>query len=94
MLFNYRITYNSSISKNPIVNLFNEIKTKINKNQKNLQRFLFSKYKVNISGKPVNRAWLKIYELFHNTNFFNNIKSKGYSFFIETSFLNWNILKL
>lgn len=58
------------------------IEQTINANQKRLQKFLFKKYNININGQYVNRAWLKIFELFSVTNFFNNIKEKPNVFYI------------
>lgn len=45
----------------------------INFHQKRLQKFLFTVYNVKIVKSPVTRAWLKIYEIYNNTNFFDNL---------------------
>lgn len=52
----------------------------INTRQKDLQRLLLKK-NININGKKVNRAWIKLQELFHQTNFFKN-KTSINAFFI------------
>lgn len=41
--------------------------------QKRLQKFLFDRYKVNINGRYVSRAWLKMYELYHELDYFDNL---------------------
>jgi len=43
--------------------------------QKKLQKFTYEKYNVNINKRYVNRAWIKMYELYHKTKYFKNLKS-------------------
>lgn len=55
----------------------------INRTQKNLQRFLLTKYNINMNNRHVSRAWIKMYELYYETKFFDNLdKSQVNSFHI------------
>jgi hypothetical protein len=54
-------------------NLFKKIKIDINRYQKQLQQQLYKEYGININKQPVNRAWIKAYELFTKIDFFKNL---------------------
>lgn len=53
--------------------MFNNIKLLFNNYQKRLQKFLIDKYNVNINNNKVSRAWLKMYELYKETRYFDNL---------------------
>jgi len=44
-----------------------------NNKQKNLEKFLFSTYNININGRYVSRAYIKLYEMLDDVDFFNNL---------------------
>lgn len=44
-----------------------------NNKQKTLQKFLKDECDVNINGRYVSRAWIKMYELLHQTKYFDNL---------------------
>lgn len=44
-----------------------------NNKQKTLQKFLKDEYNININGRYVSRAWIKMYELLNNTKYFKNL---------------------
>jgi len=54
-------------------NVFRHIRLLFNNYQKRLQKFLFSKHNININNSKVSRAWLKIYELYYETKYFDNM---------------------
>ena len=43
--------------------------------QKKLEKFLFTKYNININGRYISRAWIKMYELYSTVNYFDNISA-------------------
>ena len=45
-----------------------------NNKQKKLEKFLFDIYNINTNNKYVSRAYIKLYELLHDTQFFDNLK--------------------
>jgi len=55
------------------IDLYKSIELLVNRNQKDLQRLLFDKYNIKIGNKKVTRAWIKMYELYHETKFFKNL---------------------
>ena len=54
-------------------NKYKSIELFINKYQKNLQNFLFDAYNINMNGRIVSRAWIKMYELYGVTKYFDNL---------------------
>lgn len=58
------------------MHLYKTFEKMINYNQKNLQKFLLTKYDINMNNRHVSRAWIKIYELYHETKFFDNLNKK------------------
>jgi len=63
----YEITEKVNKDKFKIVELF------FNSRQKDLNNFLYKKYKININGRGISRAWIKMQELLYTTKFFDNI---------------------
>jgi len=57
------------------VNLF------FNNKQKNVQKFLFAKFKININNQYVSRAWCKMIELVDATKYYDNIESDSINVF-------------
>jgi len=47
-----------------------------NNRYKELNKLLYNRHKININGKSVSRAWIKMYELIHDTNFIFNFKDQ------------------
>jgi hypothetical protein len=58
--------YTENVKFKPIELWFNNL-------QKNLQKDLLNKHNININGRRVNRAWIKIQELYNETDYFNNL---------------------
>lgn len=61
--------------------LFNGLVLYINFNQKKLEKMLLSKHNININNKYVSRAWTKLYELYAETHFFDNLNKNKISGF-------------
>ena len=55
------------------INKYKAIELIINSGQKELNKRLYTNYNININRKSVSRAWIKMYELLFDTNFFNNL---------------------
>jgi len=53
---------------------YKNIELVFNNYQKELQKFLFKNHNININGKYVSRAWIKMYELYHKTKYFDNFE--------------------
>lgn len=51
----------------------NKLQLHFNYHQKHLARMLLKRYGINIMEKPVSRAWLKMFELYNSTNYFENL---------------------
>jgi 23S rRNA U2552 (ribose-2'-O)-methylase RlmE/FtsJ len=64
LVYQYLDTYN--------LDKYKSIELAVNNMQKNLNRKLFETYKINIAGKYVSRAWLKLYGLLHRTRLLRN----------------------
>lgn len=52
-----------------------QVELTINYYQKRLEKILFDIFDVNINGKYVSRAWIKMYELYSNIKYFDNLIS-------------------
>ena len=52
---------------------YKQVEKIFNAFKKSLQNFLYKKYNVNINGKSVSRAWIKMYELYRKTKYFSNL---------------------
>lgn len=55
---------------------FQNVELLFNFNQKKLEKFLFVKHNINTNNRYVNRAWIKLFELYKETKYFDNIKNK------------------
>lgn len=60
----------------------NPIERYFNNRQKTLQKFLLDTYNINIANHLVNRAWIKLYELYFETNYFDNLPTDIKAFHI------------
>lgn len=62
-------TYTDSIDNKT----FRNVELIFNYNQKKLEKFLFVKYNVNTAGRYVNRAFIKLFELYEELKYFDNL---------------------
>lgn len=62
-------TYTDSINNRT----FRNVELIFNYNQKKLEKFLFIKHNVNTNGRYVNRAFIKLFELYAELNYFDNL---------------------
>jgi len=56
---------------------YKQVELTFNNMQKRLQKLLFNKYNININGRYVSRAWIKIYELYNELDYFSNLLEKN-----------------
>ena len=56
---------------------YKQIELVFNFYQKKLEKYLFKFHNINMNGRYVNRAWIKIYELYYTTGYFDNISSEN-----------------
>lgn len=56
---------------------YKDIELFVNNKQKLLNKDLKEKYDININGKYVSRAWLKMFELLHDTKFLDNFRGQN-----------------
>lgn len=54
-------------------NKIKRVENTFNFYQKKLEKFLFVKYNININEKYVSRAWIKMYELYDDVKYFDNL---------------------
>lgn len=52
---------------------YKSIELMFNFYQKKLEKFLFNKFSISTNGRYVNRAWIKLYELYTDTKYFDNL---------------------
>lgn len=55
--------------------LYKRAEKMFNFNQKKLQKMIHLTKGININGQPVSRAWIKLWELYKETKYFDNIKT-------------------
>lgn len=57
--------------------LYTGLEKYINYRQKKLQKKLLYQHNIHINNNSVSRAWIKLYELYRETNFFDNLTKKS-----------------
>jgi len=75
------------------VDLYKKIENNIKKRQQNLHKILYEKHNININGKVVSRAWIKLYEIYNRTKFFKSFDKVNAFFLCEApgNFINSTI---
>ena len=71
LYYMHELSYAYHIKEN--YDAYSNIEKFINRNQKRLQDELSEKYNINIGTSRVTRAWVKLYELYIETHFFDNL---------------------
>lgn len=66
MMSEHSFMYTENVNFKPVELMFNSI-------QKHLQKHLLNKFNISINGNAVSRAWVKLREIYIDTNYFSNL---------------------